>query len=716
MLKTFLYRTLLLLTILSLSVSANAQDGKPSKEKEKKLIAVLASDAEGGEKALACKALTTEGSAEAVPELAKLLSNEQLASWARIALEAIPGPEADEALTKATETLKGKLLVGTINSLGVRRPASAVDALVKQLANEDQDAAAAAAVALGHIDSDPAVKSLREALTSSKTNRSAIAEGLVLAAERRLGQGKANDAAALYDEVRGAADLPQPRVVEATRGAILARGNKGIPLLIEQLKARDRQMFFLGLYVARELPGDEVTEALAKEAATGDSDRAPLILYALADRQLPAVPPAVMEIVKAGTKDARIAAITLLGQKGNDTNVGSLVAAAIEADSEISQAAKAALKDLAGDKVNNAITALLGKSEGKTLAVLFELIGQRRIEAIAAVVKALDHADPTVRSAALTALGETATNKEVKVLLARVIAAKNADDIAAAQKALRVACVRMPEREACAAEVAAALPKAPVATQSNMLETLAAMGGPKALETIASAVKGNEPELQDTGSKLLGEWMTTDAGPVLLDLVKTVKNSKYQNRALSGYRRIARQFVMSDKERAVMAQNALDVSTRTNDLKDALVILERYPSMDTLPVAIKAIQLNAIKEDATLTAMFVAQKIAQKDATQKDPAQKLLIQAGIQPIKVEIVKAEYGAADKQRDVTAILQKQAGDYPVVVLISPTNSYNKEFGGDPAPNSEKKLKVQYKINGKTGEATFAENATILLPMPK
>ncbi len=716
MLKTFLYRSLLLLTILSLSIPANAQDGNPSKEKEKKLIAVLASDAEGGEKALACKALATEGSAEAVPELAKLLSNEQLASWARIALEAIPGPEADEALTKATETLQGKLLIGTINSLGVRRPVSAVEALNKQLASADGDAAAAAAVALGYIDSDAAVKSLREGLASSKTNRSAIAEGLVLTAERWLKQGKANDAAALYDEVRGAADLPQPRIVEATRGAILARGNKGIPLLIEQLQARDRQLFFVGLYVARELPGDEVTEALAQQAATGDSDRAPLILYALADRPIPAIPPVVMEIVKAGTKDARIAAITLLGQKGNDTNVGSLVAAAIEADSEVAQAAKAALKDLAGEKVNSAITAMLGKSEGKTLAVLFEMIGQRRIEAVAAVVKALDHADPSVRAAALTALGETATNKEVKVLLARVIAAKNNDDVLAAQKALRAACIRMPEREQCAAEVAAALPKASVAAQTDMLETLAAMGGPKALETIGAAVKGNQPELQDTGSKLLGEWMTTDAGPVLLDIVKTVKNSKYQNRALSGYRRIARQFVMEDEERAAMAQNALDASLKTDDYKEALKILERYPSLKTLPVAIKAIQVNAIKDDATLTAMFVGQKIAQKDATNKDAAQKLLIQAGIQPIKVEIIKAEYGAPDKQRDVTGILQKLAGDYPVVVLVNPTNSYNKEFGGDPAPNTEKKLKVHYKINGKTGEATFAENATILLPVPK
>ena len=49
----------------------------------------------------------------------------------------------------------------------------------------------------------------------------------------------------------------------------------------------------------------------------------------------------------------------------------------------------------------------------------------------------------------------------------------------------------MPDREACATELSAAMPKAAVATQASILETLGAMGGAKALETIGAAVKGN---------------------------------------------------------------------------------------------------------------------------------------------------------------------------------------------------------------------------------
>jgi hypothetical protein len=52
-------------------------------------------------------------------------------------------------------------------------------------------------------------------------------------------------------------------------------------------------------------------------------------------------------------------------------------------------------------------------------------------------------------------------------------------------------------------------------------------------------------------------------------------------------------------------------------------------------------------------------------------------------------------------------------PLIAL--PAADYNSSFG-DPAPGTVKQLKIHYRINGKEGEATFAENAPIIVPMPK
>ena len=161
-----------------------------------------------------------------------------------------------------------------MNSIGVRRDAGSVDVLVKRLSDKDEEVASAASVALGMIGSEAAVKAIRPVLTSGPAKvRSAAAEGCVLAAERMNANGKSADAVALYDEVRKA-ELPKQRIVEATRGAILARKQDGIPLLVEQLRSKDRKLFEVGLFAAREFPGSEVDQALAAELATADPGRA----------------------------------------------------------------------------------------------------------------------------------------------------------------------------------------------------------------------------------------------------------------------------------------------------------------------------------------------------------------------------------------------------------------------------------------------------------
>jgi hypothetical protein len=248
-----------------------------------------------------------------------------------------------------------------------------------------------------------------------------------------------------------------------------------------------------------------------------------------------------------------------------------------------------------------------------------------------------------------------------------------------------------------------------LATKSTLLEILGAMGGPKALAVMAAAARFTNPDLQDVSTRLLGEWMTADAAPVLLDLAKTAPGEKFQIRAMRGYIRIARQFVLPEPERAEMCRKAFDAA-RPAEKKLVLEVLRRYPNADNLKLAIRAMQVPEVKEDATGAALFIAQKIGAKG----DDVKALLAQAGLQKVKLEIVKAEYGAGATQKDVTAVLQKQAGDSPLITLASA--SYNASFGGDPLPGNVKQLRIQYRINGKPGEATFAEDALIVLPMPK
>jgi HEAT repeat protein len=455
---------------------------------EGELIEALRS-AEKPDKAMACKRLAVYGSKQAVPELAKLLADEELSSWSRIALEAIPGPEADEALRKALDAVYGRQLVGTINSIGVRRDAAAVEPLARRLKDQDVEVAAAAAVALGKIGNAAATQALRQSLAGTSGGvRSAVAEGCILCAERLVAQDKHADAAELYDQVRKA-DVPKQRVLEATRGAILARKSGGIPLLVEHLKSTDRGLFQIALMTARELSGSGVADALAAEIEGATPERAALLLHAIADRGERQLPSAVVQAAKSGPKPVRAAAIGVIGRLGDASSLPTLLAIAIEDDAEVARSAKAALTSLPGKNIDSEISARLRKAEGKNLAVLAELVGQRRIDASDELVKSLGHSDASIRHAVLTALGETADRDQLAVLVKQVVEPNHKEDGEIAKRALRAAAVRMPDRETTAAELAAALAKAPADTKSHLLETLGAMGGPKALETLASAAK-----------------------------------------------------------------------------------------------------------------------------------------------------------------------------------------------------------------------------------
>ena len=113
----------------------------------------------------------------------------------------------------------------------------------------------------------------------------------------------------------------------------------------------------------------------------------------------------------------------------------------------------------------------------------------------------------------------------------------------------------------------------------------------------------------------------------------------------------------------------------------------------------------ALKDDAERVTLAIAQLGGEIDA------QELLKLISQKPVQLEIVKAEYGSGDQWVDVTSVLQKQEQDLPLIVL--PSTSYNSSFGGDPTPGVRKQLKIQYRMDGQTGQVVLAETRRFCCP---
>lgn len=592
-------RLLCCLVALAGTVRASALPlQQPQAGTEDKWLAVLRSDAPAADKAMACKQLAIVGSEAAVPELARLLPDPQLNSWALIPLEAIPGSAADEALRTAAGALSGRELVGVLHSIGVRKDVGSVNLLLSRLADADEEVAGAAAVALGQIGGPDAANGLQKALAGSTGRvRSTIAEACVLCAERMAGAGSAAAAIELYDFIRQA-DVPRQRVIEATRGAILARGPEGLPLLLETLRSPDRSLFQLGLQTMREFPAGAGEAALISSYEQADPQRGALILQALADRGGARVLEALRTAASGGDPAVRASAIESLGRIGDQSCLADLLAIAGSGPEELGSLAMDSIANLPVGEVDQAVLQLLRQADDKRLAILMRVIGRRRIDAGEEISRAVAHADPLVRSAALYAAGETVALDRLPWLVELVLREAAGADPAAGFQALRAACVRMPDPDGCARELARAVGQAPPDAVPQLLEILALVGGSEAMRAMDVAARSPLPQAQDVATRLLGTWNSVDVAPLLIGLAQTHPVEKYRVRAIRGYIGLIRKFDMPAEQRVAMCRTAWENAKRLADQELLVEVMKQYPSDGMIELAEQVDKVSGLEGTA----------------------------------------------------------------------------------------------------------------------
>jgi HEAT repeat protein len=590
---------------------ARAAEGLQPLAKEREFIAILQSDAPPGDKAIACKRLAIVGSPAAVPALAPLLTDEDLASWARIALEAIPGSEVDEALRDSMSRTRGLLLVGVINSIGNRRDAEAVESLTAQLDNSDPDVVAAAGVALGRIGGIAAAKALTSALTRvSAVARSEVAEGCILCAEGFLADGNSTEAARLYDLVRQATVF-KPRVLEATRGAILARGTAGLPLLLEQLRSSDQDFLGVGLRTARELPGRDVTEALVAEVGRAAPERQGLVLMAVGDRRDAAVLPAVTRLASSGSPEVRIVAVGILERRGDLHSLPVLLQAAIADHNELAAAARLALARFGGSEVDAELLAGLEGAEGTLRQVLIELAGLRGIEsAVPMVVAYAADSNPGIRRASIATVGALGTTAQVPSLVRLLPEAEHPRDRAELEKAM----VAIAGREG-SASVRALLPllRAESSTARIVgLHALASAGGAQALAAVVRAIEDAEESVRDEAVRTLVSWPSTwpgDSGVAqpLLELAKSGRKPSHQVQGLRGYLQYLREDrAISAAERMSAVESVMPLVQRTEEKRLVISVVGTIPTASALELLMSFADDPATTEEACLAIVNIA--------------------------------------------------------------------------------------------------------------
>ncbi|MGC8742342.1 MAG: HEAT repeat domain-containing protein [Verrucomicrobiia bacterium] len=597
--------------LLSSSVLSAAESNA---EKEQSLIAILKSNAGQKEKADACRELAVYGTKAAVPVLAPLLEDEKLSHMARYALEPIQDPSVDEAFRNALKKVNGRLLVGVIGSIGVRRDVKAIDALAVYLNDQNAEVAQAAARALGSIGTTQSAKVLQAALAKAPSeNILAVCEGLFRCAESLAAAKQTKEALAIYDMLRELKNAPHQVTTGAVRGSILLRPQKeSLALLEKSLKSQDYLIFSAAVRSALEMKGQEAGKVLAAVLATLPVDNQVEILNAIANRGDAVALPEVIKLSLSGNKTARIAAIKAIGSIGQDKALPELVNLTTESDSEISKTAQDALAGFAGKGADAIVMNMMKDSDVSKRVIGIDLVARRRmITALPTLVGLTSDNDPKIRQAALKRIGELGSVSEIDSLLGLLKKSDNDQDISAIEQSLSTICARAQNQELVANKIIAAFSSVGAKQKGALLHILSAIGNQTALAAVREAVKDQNQQVRNEAIRALGDWKSADAAPDLIELARTAQNNSDKTLCLRNFFRLTGQAEIPVNQRIELCKKAAEIISNVEEKKMLLGALGNITATDAFGLIIPMLSDESTANEAGAAVVSVATRLLQ---------------------------------------------------------------------------------------------------------
>jgi len=570
---------------------------------EKELIGVLKSDATVQQKARACQQLAVVGSKDAVPALAGLLGHKELGGYARFGLQPIDDPSVDDALRAAMGQLEGRLLVGVVNSIGVRRDAKAVKGLQALAANPAKGAAPEALMALGMITTGEAVATIRDVLVDgSPALRAAAADAALVAAEHLLDAKRNAEAVGLCDAVRDA-DLPGHLRAAGAYGAMIARGEAGVPQVMAALKSEDAGMVGVALRAARELPGPAVSRALLAELEKSAPAAQARLIGVLVDRKDAGARKAIESLADSDNAAVRTAALEALGDIGDASSVGALLKALGGEDATV---AGSSLRRLEGKGVDAAILAGLPGEDGAARVALIGVLADRRgAGAVPPLLKETASDDPSIARAAFKALGVLAGPNDLPAVIKSLLAAKST----AVAREAESAVIGIADGRADA--VVAALNSATLPTaKASLIRVLGRMGGKEACAAVIKAEADKCPVVISAAVRALAAWPDGHAADALMAIVKQTSYDKHRVLALRGYvRLLGLAAAASPGPAASRLAEAMSLAKTVDTRKAVLGALAQVPHRDALELAMSHAGNETLRAEAELAAVTIARTI-----------------------------------------------------------------------------------------------------------
>lgn len=574
-------------------------------------LAEMLSDATFEGKSFICKQLWLIGTADSVPAIAKLLTNEKTADMACYAIGQNPSPEAGRALRDALDKTSPNVQIRIINLLGDRRDTQSVEALGKLVFDAEGQVAEAATGALGKIGGARAREILVKARAEGDSDlRFAATDAYLRCAESLVLQDQTKPAIVIYRELAGQDEAAIIRSA-AIKGLADIGGQDAVPIVIAALQDGDRMVRTTARGCVRTMQGQGVTDLFAAELEKTSGYEQVLLIAALADRGDPDVLPAITARVKSNDAEVGKAAVQAIGRLGDTSCVGILVEVAAESlDSEQKSTALNSLALLRGNGVDDAIVKSMQNSHPSVRPQLIQvLLDRNAVGSVPALLTEAGNPDSKISRAAFKALGRLAGEKDLPLLVELLVNMQDDSSRREAERATIAASRKISDENKRSDAILAVLnTEKRMSIRCSLLRVLGGIVNSKALETLAAASKETDPDVQDTAIRALAKWPNATAAEVLLEIYSETQNPIYRMLSLRGFVRLLA-LPAGSRPMSKTLEMCRQAVSRVRGMEEKKLVLSGLSNVidpETLTIVESFLQTEGIKTEAAMAAIKIA--------------------------------------------------------------------------------------------------------------
>ena len=387
---------------------------------------------------------------------------------------------------------------------------------------------------------------------------------------------------------------------------------EAIDIVIDALKSNDPAMQAGAIALVRDIPGREITEALAKHLPNLPAAGQVQLLSAFADRADAAALPAVIKASDSADESVRIAALKAVGQLGDASSVSLLSGRAAQTSGEEQKAARESLYRLRGQQVDQAILAAIPSTRGDVKIELIQSVGERNaVSGIPVLLETAKDADSKVQRESFKVLKTVADAKFLPALVELLIKTKSQSVRGEAEKTVAAVAHKIEQKDRQAEAVLAALAQVVDAeARCSLLSVLGRIGDNSALPELRKALADDDVKVQDAAIRALSDWPNPAPVDDLLKVAKTSDNQVHRILALRGFvRLLGLETGRPAEEMIELYQQAMKLAPDVPEKRKVLSGLANTKSLAALEMAATCLQDSALQQEAEVAVVKIAEGI-----------------------------------------------------------------------------------------------------------